>query len=905
MIGKSLLHYEIQAKIGAGGMGEVYQAHDTKLRRDVALKLLPPEVVHSPEKLARFEREARVLAALNHPHVGAIYGLETDADKTFLVLELVPGEDLGAVLSRGPLPQDQVLQLGRQIAEGLEAAHEQGIIHRDLKPQNIMLTPEGTVKILDFGLAKAFEADGMDSSLTSMATVTSNHTLPGVVMGTAAYMSPEQARGTRMDRRTDIWAFGCVLFEMLTGQRVFEGETVSDTLAAVLRADLPYEELSAETPPAVRRLLERCLERDPRKRLRDVGEARIRLERWQNDPSSLMQSDLSIMAMSESAGPRRWLPWGVALLAMLALAGVWFTRGNEGSSPGPSLELAIDLQYRELLQEDVATNVILSPDGQTMAYLAKDRIHLRRLDSRQTRTLESTSNARIACFSPDGQWLAFSERGKLKRISVTGGSSVEICDAPDSRGIAWVNESTLVFNPTFAAALSVVSLSDGVARPLTQLDESAGERSHRWPHALPDGKSVLFLCQYYGRDYDEGDIMMVDLESGERRVVYRGGASPRYVASGHLLFVRDESVFAIPMDPETGLTSGLATPVLDRVWTSIGDQEVCDGSAQFDVSANGLLVYRSSLNRSRKSQAYWLDMASGEFEAIGSVSAQSYPVLSPDGRRLALMRGETDDPDVYIVDLETGIDSRLTFEDGGDQLGCWSPDSKMVYYTRPTVDGTWVVYRKAADGTGAEVEIVRLDNTIIADDVTPDGRWLLLTVWSGANLWDLNKLDLESPEEGLQGLLTGPEQQYACVASPDGQWLLHHQNAGEVWNLYVRRLADAGGRWEIAEATSQFQHAVWSEDGRTIYARDGRGFLKIDLSFENGSVQARPAQLLQLDEGIRSSNWKTSDTMRDGSRSIVFMPEDDAVEGASAEDPPIVLVTNWFEELKKKAPLDQ
>ncbi len=885
-------------------MGEVWRARDTALQREVALKLLPAALARDAERIARFRREAKLLASLNHPNIAAIYGLEQSGGRNFLVMELAEGEDLSKRLAHGAIAIDEALEIARQIAEGLEAAHDKGIVHRDLKPANVKLAPDGTVKILDFGLARAYlgESGWEEEDPQNSPTITAAMTQQGVILGTAAYMSPEQARGKVVDRRADVWSFGVLLWEMLSGKRLFEGETISDTLAGVLRDEIPDEELPEDTPPVVRRLLDRCLERDSRKRLRDIGEARVRLERWKNDPSSLLESGSSLVAETSGHRWRTWAPWAVSALAVAIAAYFGLASPRSPEVRNPPLKLVIQLDGQDKFAGDGATSVFLSPQGDELAYLAAGRLHLKKLNELKTRNLGGNDPALIACYSPDGKWIAFTSKGKLYRVSVAGGSPVEICPAPDSRGISWVNESTLVFTPTFSAGLSMVSLSDGIVHSLTSLDSTRAERSHRWPHPMPDGNSVLFMCQYFGRDYDESDIERVDLKTKERTTVYRGGASPRYLPTGHLLFARGHTVFAIPLDPATGATRGLATPVLDNVWSSVGDQENDDGSAQFDVAHNGTVVYRTSSMVDRRSQLAWFDLATGAVTPLGSLATQIGLAISPDERSVAVLRGDDENAEIYVVDLEDGVENRLTFAAGGDMMGCWSPDGRYVFYGRPTLPSGYAIYRKPADGSGVEEKVIRWPGTIFPNSVSPDGRWLLFTAWGGQDLWDVRILDLDAPDAESRLIAGGMAQQFDAAFSHDGRWIAHTRSIGGLYQVYLRRFPSSTARWQILQRDGQLQETTWGEHDDVIYVRDRKGYLRIPLTFSGDGVRASTPEMIRQDTFLRSSNWITSQITADGKRAIVLLPNSQVDPTSSQSESKVVLITDWFQELERKMP---
>jgi serine/threonine-protein kinase len=897
-----LAHYEILAKIGEGGMGTVYRALDTRLHREVALKLLPEGFDRDPERVARFQREARTLASLNHPNIAGLYGFEQADGERFLVMELVEGEDLFDRLGHGALPREEALDLALQIAQGLEEAHERGVVHRDLKPANIKITPDGKAKILDFGLARAYTGENVvEGDPAQSPTITAAMTQPGVILGTAAYMSPEQAKGRSVDRRTDLWAFGVILWEMLTGRRLFLGDSVSDTLAAVLRAPIPWDDLPDDTPVAVRRLLERCLERDPHSRLRDIGEARVRLERWKRDPSTLHERVDGLPEPAVSSTPRRLLPWAVAGLAVLVAAAAVFVGQLGSSTQLRPLRLEIHLPQQEALRQDRMTSLFLSRDGTQLGYIAAGRIHVKRLDRPGAQVLDGTDDAYAACFSPDGQWIAYMANGQLFRISATGGAPVRVCEATDSRGLTWVNESTLVFSPTFASGLSIVSLEDGIARPLTQLDESRGERSHRTPRALPDGESVLFLCQYFDRDYDEGDIQRVRLDGTERATIYRGGAAPHYARPGQLLFVRDHSLFAVPFDLQKNRTRGLAVPVLDQLRSSVGDQESDNGSAAYDISDTGLLVYQEGSSSDSRSQLVRYDFATSKSRPLGDSHQYSGMVLSLDGSTLAVMRGEAPSTDIYTVDMAEGSQRRLTFSDRSEILGTFSDDGTWFFYSVGDEQSNYTVFRKRTDGSTTAEPLFSTFGTVYCNSVSPEGRRVLLTTWGGANLWDVQVLDLEDLDQGAQPYVDGPGQQYNGMFSPDGRWVLYADGGADENRLIIRSFPDTGARWEIHSSPNASAYFGWIEDGAAVACREGQELLRIPLTYVGRSVQAGRPRVLHTGHFVQGSQWPTEAVLPDGKGALVLVPENRGGTGTGERRISIRLATDWFHELTTRA----
>ncbi len=573
MIGATLAHYRVTAALGAGGMGEVWLAEDEKLGRQVALKVLPEGFAQDPERMARFEREAKVLASLNHPNIATLYGLESaissGTETVFLAMELVEGEDLSERIKRGTIPVDEAIPIALQIAEALEAAHEAGIVHRDLKPANIKLTEDGVVKVLDFGLAKAWETESGDSSLSLSPTLTRHATVEGVILGTAAYMSPEQARGKKVNRRADIWSFGVVLWEMLTGRKLFEGETVSDVLASVLKETPDLEALPDDTPPALRRLLARCLDKEPKNRLQWIGDARLDLVESLDSPPELSgPPDTSVVSRTRGL---EWLGWLAAAVALGVAAVLWLLPTVAPKPPLTRFTLGLGGDHTlSFIDQPI---LALSPDGRTLAMTATDAqaahdtIILRHLDENEVIQLENTVGAREMFFSPDGSSIGFFADGKLKRASVHGGSAVTITDAPNPRGGVWLPDGTIVFSPDYASGLWRVSDTGGVAEIVLDIDAERGERTFRFPHASPDGDLLLFTVGSITspNNYDDATIDAYSLQSGKRRTIIERANMARFVSADRLIFARAGDLFAIGFDSERLETVGDAVPVIEDV----------------------------------------------------------------------------------------------------------------------------------------------------------------------------------------------------------------------------------------------------------------------------------------------------------------------------------------------------
>jgi hypothetical protein len=651
--------YEVIAHIGEGGMGQVYRARDTRLDRDVAIKILPEAFAVDEERVARFQREAKVLASLNHKNIAIIHGLEQAGNVHALVMELVPGEDLSQRIARGAIPLDEALSIARQIAEALEAAHDAGIIHRDLKPANIKVREDGTVKVLDFGLAKAMEPPPGSSPGASMSpTITTPAmTHAGIILGTAAYMSPEQARGKPVDRRADIWAFGVVLFEMLTGRRAFEGDDISITLAAVIMKEPEWRALPARTPSGLRRLLASCLKKDPRARLRDIGDARLQIEELlSGSPEEAGEPELP-----RALPPwRRAVPWTAAGALVLALMlALWAARRPPPQAqPQQPQRLSIELGADASLVTDFfaagGAAAVLSPDGRVLAFVARkaageaSQLYIRRLDQLEAAPLAGTEDAHNPFFSPDGQWVAFFAGGKLKKVAITAGTVVTLCDVgtPGDRGGTWSEDGSILFA---RGGLWRVSSAGGAAEAMTTPDTAAGEVSYNWPQALPGGEAVLFTA--YPRipslqdQVLEANLVVQRLPDGPKKIVHRRGNYGRYLPSGHLVYVYEGTLFAAPFDVDRLETTGPAVPALEEITAR-------QGGAQFDFSNRGTLAFVPGGTGSGTAPLHWLD-AQGNLAPLRAVAANYITArFSPDGHRLAIHTHQGTQSDLWVHEWE-------------------------------------------------------------------------------------------------------------------------------------------------------------------------------------------------------------------------------------------------------------
>ena len=680
MIGKTLSHYKVIEKIGQGGMGVVYRAEDTNLDREVAIKVLPEQFTQDPQRLARFERESKVLASLNHPNIASIHSFEHEDDVHFLVLELVPGETLAERVAKGPLPVDEALEVCRQIAEGVEAAHEKGVIHRDLKPANVKVTPEGQVKILDFGLAKAFEAEVPVQDISQSPTLTEEMTRAGVILGTAAYMSPEQARGKPVDKRADIFAFGSVLFELLTGKRAFEGEMVTDTIASILKGEPEWDLLPQSIPSTIRFLISRCLQKDPGKRLQHIDGARILIEEALSGATNA-----SAIGLAGAPQPARWrvaLPWSLAGLMAATAFLLWSPWQTAPSEPSTLRRFTINLPWRNV-PRGTGSTMALSPDGRHFVYVGRrgaGRVEIfhRAIDQPEATPIGGTEGAGNLFFSPDSQSVGFFADGDLKRVSLTGGAPLTICDVTAINGASWGPDGNIVFGGP-GGGLFRVSAAGGTPQSITTPDLDKGEAYHRWPEILPGGAAVVFTI---GRGSIEDDgIGILSLETGEWKLVLESGTSPRYSPSGHLLYLRyPETLMAVALDLSKLEVTSDPVPVLEGVGLIRG------GGAHFALSGDGMLVY-SSATSLVDSNLVWVDRQGTERLVTQEKRTYGTPRVSRDGKRVALQISEDDFHfNVWIYDLERHSFSRLTFEGEVNGSPILSPDSK------------WIVFQSRRDG---------------------------------------------------------------------------------------------------------------------------------------------------------------------------------------------------------------
>ena len=852
MIGTTLSHFKITAKLGEGGMGEVYRAEDTKLGREVAIKVLPEAVSSDPERLARFEREAKVLASLNHPNIAGIHQIEEADGQRLLIMELVEGEDLAERLRRGAIPLDQASPVALQIAEALEAAHERGIIHRDLKPANIKVTPEGQVKILDFGLAKALDSGEPGSAaggLSMSPTLTAQMTQAGVLLGTAAYMSPEQAKGIEADRRADIWAFGVVLWEMLTGHRLFVGDSVSDTLAAVLRDEIDGESLPANTPQTLRVLLSRCLERDPKSRLRDIGEARVALAGSSQDSSvsTLLSSVAGTPAPEPAAARKPLLPWILAAAATLvALALALSTLVNEEVA---SQRVQSALLPPEGTSFDLGSGLALSPDGQSVAFVAlnensRAQLWVQKLDAGVAEILEGSEGAMYPFWSPDSRHLAFFADGLMKRAPINGGPIQTITQVNDARGGAWGNDDKIVYAPQFRGGLQVVSTTGGESTVLTEVNINRQEISHRFPVFLPDGEHVLFLSQTGegGSQRDDSRIEVMSVQTRERANVAGANSSMAYSESGHLLFWHSGSLVVAGFDAEKRILTEDPVPIADQIGYT-GNE-----FATFSASKNGILVYQTGSQSGAQTQLEIVDLAGQPLADPSPPDFHRGISLSHDGTRVAYR--SADNITLWIRDLKRGTNSRFTFEDGDHFTPIWSPDDKWLLYVSDR-DGPFRAYRKLSSGAGSEELVVETKNPLEAWDWSPDGKQIAFMT---QGLDTDGDIALYSFDEGqLETFIQTPMQESQPRFSPDGRWLAYFSTESGRFEVYLISLDELGGKYQVS--TGGGLHPDWDPTGRRLYYMSlDAEIMAVDLTFGERVEIGLPQTLFRVRFQITSEH---------------------------------------------------
>jgi len=879
--GQMLAHYRLVEKIGEGGMGMVWKAHDTTLGRDVAIKILPDAFAKDAERVARFEREARLLASLSHPAIAAIYGLHVAGDVRFLAMELVPGEDLAQRLERGALPADEVARIGRGVAEALEAAHESGVVHRDLKPANVVITPAGDVKVLDFGLAKALETPSASPRSSLSPTITALGTVDGVILGTAAYMSPEQARGKPVDKRADVWSLGCMLFESLTARRPFEGETVSDTLAAVLKLEPDWKALPPQAPKALIDLIRRCLTKDPKERLRDVGEARIVLAALEKGGGATAAA-----GMAETVPPARRssvLPWTLAAaFAALAIAVVASWRVDE--EPAKQV-LRFRSQGDAMLPNMRGSPFALSHDGKRLVFVGsmKDatRLMVRELDQEEGRPIAGSEGAALPFLSPDGLHVGFLAGEKIKRVPIAGGAVLSLVNVAEARGSAWGEDGYIYYTPTVTEPLMRIPAAGGTPEPVTTLDTQRGERTHRWPWVLPEGKGMLFTIGYLAMGFERSSIGLWRPGAATHEVLIESGTWARYLPTGHLAYVDGGTLLVTPFDLETLKITGPAMPMLEHVQWSTGT-----GAVNIDVAANGTLVYMAGETATER-RLLRVNRDGTSQPITEERRPWNYPRFTPDGRKVVLeIEGTTHD--IWAFDIAKGTLSRLTF--GGDaHAPIVSADGKHFLFDATSRQGGSGMFIKAIDGSAEERRLTLAKGRHRPLTTSPDGRTVIYTDVGPNGSADL----LAMPMEGGAGtpVVDGPSEEWGGVLSPDGRWLAYVSAETGRAEIFVRPFPVAGGKFQVSIDGGRMP--VWRRDGRELFFVHEDKLMAATIDTQQGFASGRPQTLFGGAYFIPFDRMTTYDAAPDGKSFVVVGL------GESDQNPVLNVVVNWFEEVRR------
>jgi eukaryotic-like serine/threonine-protein kinase len=886
--GTKLGPYEIQSSLGAGGMGEVYRARDSRLDRSAAIKVLPSHLSDNPEAKQRFDREARAISSLNHPNICTLYDVGHQDGIDYLVMEFLEGETLADRLARGPLPPEQVLKYGIEICEGLERAHKTGVIHRDLKPGNIMLTKTGA-KLMDFGLAKASTAAAPPSSSLTMTisgpSANQPLTAQGTLVGTFQYMSPEQIEGTEADARSDIFALGAVLYEMAAGKRAFNGKTQASIVAAVLASEPPPIAVTQPmSPPAMDRVVKVCLAKDPDERFQTVHDLKLQLM-WIAEGGS--QVGVPVPVAKRRKNRERMLIAAVVLGGLLAAAGiassVLFSRRAESLRRVVRAQIGAPEHY-SFTGVNNGGHVVISPDGSNIAFIAegesKQFLWVRPLHSTTAQTLAGTEGAIYPFWSPDSKFIGFFANGKLKKVEASGGVVQTLCDAPYGRGGSWNRDGVILFTPGIHDVIYRVADGGGQPTAVTKVKKAGAYAGSRWPHFLPDGRHFLYM----GAEGDEprGKVYAASLDSPDAKLILEDNTNTAY-ANGYLFFTKDGNLVAQPFDPDHLTLSGNPVPVAPKV-------EYLEGKSMgnFSVSQNGVLVYRTDY--SSPVRLAWLDRSGKQLATLGDQGHYVVGRLSPDGRTVVLTRQDSADAsktDLWLLEVQRGVLSRLTFHPAQAYFAAWSPDSSRLAVA-PFAAKVQIM---PANGSGTPVTI---SDELVArvNDWSPDGHTILVSQQNSSTGMDVMSLPVSDKQQPLTAVLNSAFDEISPRLSPDGRWLAYISNESGRGEVYVVPFPGRGGRWQISNngvSMGGVAGLAWSRDGKQLYFRDAAGgLMSVDAQPQGNEFHAGlPRQIFSAPGGVRPL-----DAAPDG-RILVMVQADQEVS------PPITLVMNWDAELKK------
>ena len=874
--GTRLGAYEIIAAIGAGGMGEVYRARDTKLNRDVALKILPDAFAADHDRLTRFTREAQTLASLNHPNIAQIHGLEDSSSVQALVMEFVEGADLSQRIASGPIPVEDTVAIARQVADAIEAAHEQGIVHRDLKPANVKVRPDGAVKVLDFGLARAFAAEGSSAAADAMnsPTLTAHGTQMGMIIGTAAYMAPEQAKGKAVDKRADVWAFGVVLYEMLTGRRAFGGDDVSETLASVLKDTPSLASLPADTPPSIRRLLRRCLEKDRTRRLDSMAAARLEID------DAIAGEPAATASAASPLAPRRLqvaILIGAIVLAALTGAAVWWLK------PAPAQPAANVARYSVTLPANSSWSrtgyhvIAISPDGTHLAYVADSKLFLRKIDRFDATAVSSVRDPREVFFSSDSAWIGFYSEGKLQKVAVTGGAPVPLCQAEPPAGAAHWMGDVVVFGQ--AKGIYRVAAAGGTPELIVPA-ETSGEIGS--PHLLPGGQTMLYARASSTQSVDDAEIVIEQIATHQKTVLVRGGTDPRVLDGRFLVYGRIGEILAVPIDLKAQKVDGTPMSLVSGVMENSGT-----GVMQFALSGSGALAYVSG-GVNDADQLVWVDLKGGVQPMESATGSYTYPRISPDGTRVAFNETAAGSTDIFIVEwARNNSKIRLTKEPGSEISPVWSPDSKRIVYSAARGSAVANLYWRAADGSGVEERLSTSSNVQVPFWWSKEADAIIFIEQTAVNSNDIYVLPM-SGDRTPRPLVSSPFDDRRPALSPDGHWLAYASNERDSLEIHVRPYPDVN-RSRVQASAGGGTSPLWSIDGKAIYYRKGNKVFRVNVTTSPEFKAGKPEEMFTFAGPDQTMNFSLAP---DGKRFAMVKSSQDAM----AQEYRVVI--NWMEDVK-------
>ena len=889
--GTHLGPYEILAPLGAGGMGEVYRARDTRLERTVAIKILPAQFSSDTVRKQRFEREAKTISQLNHPHICTLHDVGSQDGLSYLVMECVEGETLARRLEKGPLPLEQVLKYGAQIADALDKAHRAGIVHRDLKPGNIMLTASGA-KLLDFGLAKpaiSGNSSGITLSAAALRGSPDTVTQEGTIVGTFQYMSPEQIEGKEVDGRSDIFSLGAVLYEMLTGQRAFQGKSQLSVASAILeREPAPIASIKPLTPPALDHIVQKCLAKSPEERWQNCADLASELK-WVSGTSV----PISLAQLTSKAGSfwtwRTITPWAICLFSMMALFGFVF-RSQKPTVRAPVSRFVITLPPGQKLAGLNQSALAVSPDGSVLAYVAEQnsiqQIYLRPLNSLESRPVPGTEGAVNPFFSPDGQWLGFFADSKVKKVALIGGAPITLADSILPSGAAWDSQGVIAFSPRSPSPLLQVSETGGATQPLTRMEK--GETTHRWPEFLPGGKAVLFSSSSTSFAWENGQVAVQSLATGERSNLVQGAVYPRFAYSGHIIYQQDGSLFAVPFDSEHLTVTGKAVPAVERILRS-----TFTGATQYSISNTGSLVYVSGGTQTDQRMLVWVNRNGFEQPLAAPPHSYLFPRVSPEGRRVAVAITDKGGQ-IWIYDLSRDTLTRLTFEGDLNLNSVWTPDGQRILFQSPFLKGVGGISWQRADGSGGLERLFSRDSSIVPFSMSPDGQLLAFIDVNPVTLNDIWILRMS--DRTATPFLQTPFAESVPQFSPDGHWLSYVSNESGRFEVYVQPYPGPGGKYLIS--TEGGTEVLWNPNGREIFYRNGDKLMAVDITAHPGFSAGKPHMLFRGPYNSTPATSANYSVSPDGQRFLMLKSVGTA-EGAPTQ---INVVLNWFEELKQRVP---